>query len=65
MNRGMNSMSIVRFGWAEIHKYYKECNWSKKWAEGLQKNFNLKGLHRLDINDCTFFLFLFGVTNVV
>ena len=22
---------------AEIHKYYKECDWSKKWAEGLQK----------------------------
>ena len=23
--------------WAEIHKYYEECDWSKKWAEGLQK----------------------------
>ena len=22
---------------AEIHKYYEECDWSKKWAEGLQK----------------------------
>ena len=22
---------------AEIHKYYGECDWSKKWAEGLQK----------------------------
>ena len=22
---------------AETHKYYEECNWSKKWAEGLQK----------------------------
>ena len=22
---------------AEIYKYYKECDWSKKWAEGLQK----------------------------
>ena len=24
-------------GRAEIHKYYEECDWSKKWAEGLQK----------------------------
>ena len=23
--------------WAEIHKYYGECDWPKKWAEGLQK----------------------------
>ena len=23
--------------WAEIVKYYEECDWSKKWAEGLQK----------------------------
>ena len=23
--------------WAEIHKYYDECDWSKKWAEGLQE----------------------------
>ena len=40
-----------------LHKYYEECDWSKKWAEGLQKIFNLKGLHRLDINDylSTFF----------
>ena len=22
---------------AEIHKYYEKCDWSKKWAEGLQK----------------------------
>ena len=22
---------------AEIHKYYEECDWSEKWAEGLQK----------------------------
>ena len=22
---------------AEIHKYYEECDWSKKWAEGLEK----------------------------
>ena len=22
---------------AEIHKYYRDCEWSKKWAEGLQK----------------------------
>ena len=22
---------------AEIYKYYEECDWSKKWAEGLQK----------------------------
>ena len=21
----------------ETHKYYEECDWSKKWAEGLQK----------------------------
>ena len=21
----------------EIHKYYEECDWFKKWAEGLQK----------------------------
>ena len=22
---------------AETHKNYKECDWSKRWAEGLQK----------------------------
>ena len=22
---------------AETHKYYEVCDWSKKWAEGLQK----------------------------
>ena len=25
-------------------KYYKECDWSKKWAEEIAENFNLKGL---------------------
>ena len=29
--------SINRNHRAEIHKYYGECDWSKKWAEGLQK----------------------------
>ena len=23
--------------WVETHKYYEECDWSKKWPEGLQK----------------------------
>ena len=29
--------SGLNYSWAEIHKYYEECDWSKKWAEGLQK----------------------------
>ena len=29
--------NILCVVWAEIHKYYEECDWSKKWAEGLQK----------------------------
>ena len=35
---------------AEIHKYYEECDWSKSGQKDCKK-FNLKGLHRLDIND--------------
>ena len=37
--------------WAEIHKYYEECDWSKAVGRRIAENFNLKGLHRLDIND--------------
>ena len=56
------NVSVFR---AEIHKYYEECDWSKKWAEVLQKQINLKGLHRLDINDYLSTFFLFVVINVV
>ena len=32
---GQRHINITRN--AETHKYYKECDWSKMWAEGLQK----------------------------
>ena len=36
------------------------------WAEKIADNFNLKGLHRFDMNDYLFtFIFLFDVINVV
>ena len=36
-NTNPKFMSIADTMWAEIHKYYEEYDWSKKWAEGLQK----------------------------
>ena len=50
-------MLIAAFKRAEIHKYYEECDWSKKVGRRIAENFNLKGLHRLGINDylSTFF----------
>ena len=49
--------SFTHVHWAEIHKYYEECDWSKKVGRRIAENFNLIGLHRLDINDylSTFF----------
>ena len=34
---GTTVVRIASAHWAEIHKYYEECDWSKKWPEGLQK----------------------------
>ena len=63
---GITTMLIGTFSSTETHKYYKECDWSKKWTEGLQKILTSpKGLQRLDINDYLFSFFLFGVINVV
>ena len=39
-NREKSTGIIFRrtcFDRAETHEYYEECDWSKKWAEGLQK----------------------------
>ena len=52
-----NGYKTLENNWAEIHKYYEECDWSKKVGRRIAENLNLEGLHRLDINDylSTFF----------
>ena len=50
-SKDVKKSSVIR---AETHKYYEECDWSKKWAEGLQKVLTGKVFHQLDINDYLF-----------